>query len=92
MKSVSFFNNQLFRGESLNKYVLIRFNAFGSPNFPVLLESGIQIKVHSDHVMPPENNQLKIHPIQSHAIHLLSLYPRMPISLLQASLTHLSAL
>lgn len=43
-----FFNNKLYRGNRVRKVDADGFDAFDSPNFPVLLEAGINIEVNHD--------------------------------------------
>jgi L-asparaginase len=43
-----FFNNKLFRGNRARKVDADGFDAFDSPNFPALIEAGINIQVNHD--------------------------------------------
>ncbi|MGJ8674618.1 MAG: asparaginase domain-containing protein [Pseudoalteromonas sp.] len=43
-----FFNNKLYRGNRVRKVDADGFDAFDSPNFPALLEAGINIEVNRD--------------------------------------------
>ena len=43
-----FFNNKLYRGNRVRKVDADGFDAFDSPNFPALLEAGINIEVNHD--------------------------------------------
>ncbi|WP_199611658.1 asparaginase [Flocculibacter collagenilyticus] len=72
-----FFNNQLLRGNRSLKAHADGFNAFSSPNFPALLEAGINITVKAGTVVPctdsttmPTLTQIKPQPIG-----VVSLYP-----------------
>jgi L-asparaginase len=51
-----FFNNNLYRGNRCIKAYADGFNAFDSPNMPVLLEAGINIKLVAGKVAP--NNSI----------------------------------
>lgn len=81
-----FFNNKLFRGNRTTKACTDSFNAFRSPNFDPLLESGIQIKVHQDVVKAPISKPLQVQSMQSHSIHMLNLYPGIPLDFIEALL------
>tara|TARA_B100001094_G_scaffold333164_1_gene409168 strand:+ start:69 stop:1202 length:1134 start_codon:yes stop_codon:yes gene_type:complete len=78
-----FFNNKLFRGNRTTKVCADSFNAFSSPNYPALLESGIQIKVHTGIVSAPLQKKLKVQPIQTQSISMLNLYPGIQPELLE---------
>ncbi|GAA0818631.1 asparaginase [Colwellia sp. D2M02] len=56
-----FFNNNLYRGNRCIKAYADGFNAFDSPNMPVLLEAGINIKLVAGKVAPPATT---IEPLQ----------------------------
>ncbi len=48
-----YFENNLFRGNRTTKQNTEQFNAFGSPNFPVLAEAGIDIRYNSSNILYP---------------------------------------
>ena len=70
-----FFNNRLYRGNRVRKVDADGFNAFDSPNYPYLLDAGINIKV--NHVLTPqaETPEFKVSTIESQPVGLVSLYP-----------------
>jgi L-asparaginase len=78
-----FFNNQLFRGNRTTKICADSFDAFSSPNHPVLLESGIQIKLRSGQLTPPQHRKVKITLMQAQACAIVTLYPGMSLDLLR---------
>ncbi|MCB0640135.1 MAG: asparaginase [Phaeodactylibacter sp.] len=47
-----FFHSYLFRGNRVLKTNASEFDAFSSPNFPPLAESGIDFTLYSEHVLP----------------------------------------
>ncbi|MFT5543216.1 MAG: L-asparaginase [Glaciecola sp.] len=57
-----FFNNKLYRGNRVRKVDADGFDAFDSPNFPALLEAGINIEVNHDVVSVAEDI---LEPLQS---------------------------
>ncbi|RCU50417.1 L-asparaginase 1 [Corallincola holothuriorum] len=69
------FNHTLFRGNRTTKVHADGFNAFGSPNFPPLLEAGIQIQLVSGEVKRPSGRPLRVQSVTSQPIGMVSLYP-----------------
>lgn len=79
-----FFNNKLYRGNRARKVDADGFDAFDSPNFPALLEAGINIELNNDVVSVFEDsvlidkkntNSLNISRVTPQPIGLVSLYP-----------------
>lgn len=70
-----FFNNKLFRGNRTTKVHADGFDAFASPNYPVLLEAGIHIK----RLTAPDalscTGELKVHAIAPQPIGVVTIYP-----------------
>lgn len=70
-----FFNNQLFRGNRTTKQHADGFGAFVSPNYPVLLEAGIEIKNIAGQAQKSVNTRLTIGQIEAKSIAILHLFP-----------------
>jgi len=70
-----FFHNQLFRGNRATKQHADGFGAFVSPNYPVLLEAGIEIKNIAGITQKAVNTRLRISDIHAHSIAILHLFP-----------------
>ncbi|GLS84388.1 asparaginase [Paraferrimonas haliotis] len=71
-----FFNNKLFRGNRTTKVHADGFNAFGSPNYPELLEAGIQIQLKAGELsQQSQDNQLTVQTIKPQPIGVVTLYP-----------------
>jgi len=70
-----FFNNQLFRGNRATKQHADGFGAFVSPNYPVLLEAGIEINNIAGVTQKSINTRLRISDIRAHSIAILHLFP-----------------
>jgi len=70
-----FFNNQLFRGNRATKQHADGFGAFVSPNYPVLLEAGIEINNIAGITQKLINKRLRISDIHAHSIAILHLFP-----------------
>lgn len=90
-----FFNNQLFRGNRSRKVNADGFNAFASPNYPVLIEAGINIQVNttanklnqavtfsSDDTQQPPTKSLTLHKISAQPVGLVSLYPGISVDII----------
>ncbi|MCL1125703.1 asparaginase [Shewanella surugensis] len=71
-----FFNNRLFRGNRTTKAHADGFNAFASPNFPMLLEAGIKIRLHAGQIGKPDKQPvLTVANISPQPIGVVTLYP-----------------
>ncbi|MBE8167751.1 MAG: asparaginase [Shewanella sp.] len=78
-----FFNNKLFRGNRTTKAHADGFEAFASPNFPVLLEAGIKIKQHITPAFKNESNSLQVIKIEPQPIGVILLYPGIDAKLFE---------
>ena len=72
-----FFNNKLYRGNRCIKAYADGFNAFDSPNMPVLLEAGINIQLVAGKITEPVEKvaPLKLSKITPQPIGVVHLYP-----------------
>lgn len=70
-----FFNNRLLRGNRSRKVDADGFSAFDSPNFPPLLEAGINIRVKAGSLAKAPNNTLTVSSVKAQPIGMVSLYP-----------------
>lgn len=70
-----FFNNTLFRGNRATKADANGFDAFASPNFPALLEAGIQIEVVEGKIASPCQAPLELTRVSPQTIGVITLYP-----------------
>ena len=70
-----FFNNRLYRGNRTTKAHADGFDAFASPNLPVLLEAGIHIRRLATPAAPTGTGQLIVHRITPQPIGVVTLYP-----------------
>ncbi|RUO81346.1 L-asparaginase 1 [Idiomarina tyrosinivorans] len=78
-----FFNNTLYRGNRATKADANGFNAFASPNFPALLEAGIQIKVQAGKVVPIGKAELNVTPITPQPVGVVMLYPGISADIIE---------
>lgn len=70
-----FFNNKLFRGNRTTKAHADGFDAFASPNFPMLLEAGIKIRMKAGKISHTSENRLEVATISPQPIGVVTLYP-----------------
>lgn len=79
-----FFNNQLFRGNRSTKADADGFNAFASPNFPPLLQAGIDIDLIEGKVSSVSDEPLVVHPVTAQDIGVVTLYPGMSANIIDS--------
>jgi L-asparaginase len=70
-----YFDYQLFRGNRTFKYNSAKFEAFKSPNYPVLAEAGVHLKFNNAYIRKCDDCILKAHKNMSNDIAVLKLYP-----------------
>ena len=81
-----FFNNRLLRGNRSRKVDADGFNAFDSPNFPPLLEAGINIRLKAGELATPSDKPLRVSPVKAQPIGMASLYPGIASEVLKNTL------
>ena len=80
-----FFQNRLFRGNRTTKHNVEYFNAFRSDNYPLLAETGINIKYNLAAINHPDKNTgLKVYSGMSTDIAILKIFPGITKKLLRA--------
>src|SRR3978361_536325 len=70
-----YFDYKLFRGNRSFKYNSSKFEAFRSPNYPVLAESGVHLRFSENYILKPTNEPFKVHKNLVNDIAVLKLYP-----------------
>jgi L-asparaginase len=70
-----YFENKLFRANRTFKYNSAKFEAFRSPNYPVLVEAGVHIKYNDAAILKHDSAKLRVHTSVSNNIGVLKLYP-----------------
>lgn len=70
-----FFDNKLFRGNRAFKYNSAKFEAFRSPNYPVLVESGVHLKYNQEALLNNINKEFKVHTHLDNSVAVLKLFP-----------------
>jgi L-asparaginase len=71
-----YFEYKLYRGNRTTKISAEHFNAFTSPNFPELAESGVHLKVNKDLILKAKPTQkLKVHTNFDDNVAILKIFP-----------------
>jgi len=70
-----YFDYKLFRGNRAFKYNSSKFEAFRSPNYPVLAESGVHLRFSINDIRPAGEEELIVHKNLVSDIGVLKLYP-----------------
>ncbi len=82
-----YFEFKLFRGNRTTKHNTEDFNAFLSPNYPPLAESGVRMRYHPEHILKKDNSsKLKIHTRLDNNIAILKIFPGISGNVLDATL------
>jgi L-asparaginase len=82
-----YFEYKLYRANRTTKINAEHFEAFASPNYPCLAESGVHLKVHHDHLWPSgRNKKLIVHTKLDNNVAILKLFPGLNRSVLQGIL------
>jgi len=69
------FDNKLFRGNRSFKYNSAKFEAFRSPNYPVLVEAGIHLKYNIEALLSNVGQNLEYHHKLDDRVGVLKLFP-----------------
>ena len=71
-----YFEYKLYRGNRTTKISAEHFNAFTSPNYPFLIESGVHLKVNKDLLLPLDENQpLRVHKVFDNQVVIIKMFP-----------------
>ena len=81
-----FFENKLFRGNRAFKYNSAKFEAFRSPNYPVLVEAGVHLKYNRDALLDNSDKEFILHTTLDNAVSVLKLYPGISPEVVKAVL------
>lgn len=80
------FDNKLFRGNRSFKYNSAKFEAFRSPNYPVLVEAGIHLKYNLEALLNNTGQHLQYHHALDNRVGVLKLFPGITKESIQAVL------
>lgn len=78
-----YFENQLYKGNRTVKVNSEHFEAFESPNYPILAEAGVNIKYKST-LEKKGDQKLKVHKNCSNDVAILKLFPGIKLSTIEA--------
>jgi L-asparaginase len=70
-----YFDYKLFRGNRSFKYNSSKFEAFRSPNYPILAESGVHLRFSVNDIRQPADSPMIVHKNLVSDIAVLKLYP-----------------
>lgn len=70
-----YFENKLFRANRTTKYSTDLFNAFISPNYPVLADAGIDINYHFPYIYYPSSDKEVFHDKLETNVAIIKLFP-----------------
>jgi L-asparaginase len=80
-----YFEYKLYRGNRTTKISAEHFNAFASPNFPELAESGVHLKVNKDIILKQKSTKkLKVHTDFDDNVAILKIFPGINQNVLTA--------
>ncbi|HXI01057.1 MAG TPA: asparaginase [Sphingobacteriaceae bacterium] len=82
-----YFDYKLFRGNRSFKYNSEKFEAFRSPNYPILAEAGVHLKFYKNDIREPDGTPFKVHTRLESNIGILKIYPGITPEIVQAALT-----
>lgn len=81
-----YFEYKLHRGNRTTKINAEHFNAFASPNYPPLAESGVHLKVNNPLILPKNNKKFIAHKDLDDNVVVLKLFPGINETVLTAIL------
>ncbi len=81
------FGGKLMRGNRVMKMSADGFNAFYSPNYPLLAEIGITIKYNASAILKPSSSRLVLCPFEEIPIGVLKVFPGMQFGLFEEIMT-----
>ncbi|WP_224485027.1 asparaginase [Robertkochia aurantiaca] len=70
-----YFEYKLYRANRTTKINAEHFEAFASPNYPPLAESGVHLKINHDMLIRPARRKIKFHKDLDPSIGLIKLFP-----------------
>lgn len=79
-----YFDYQLFRGNRSIKYNSEKFEAFSSPNYPILAEAGVNLTFFPNYILPIPTGPFQIHTAFNANIGVLKMYPGITESAVKA--------
>lgn len=81
-----FFDNKLYRGNRAFKYNSAKFEAFRSPNYPVLVESGVHLRFKHDALLDNTGRPFRLHTKLDNSVSVLKLFPGISPAIVKSAL------
>lgn len=81
-----YFENQLYRGNRTFKYNAAHFDAFRSPNYPILAQAGIEIAYDRTAIRPQPEGKFRTEPTMDNRVAVLTLFPGISRHIVEAAL------
>lgn len=82
-----YFDSKVYRGNRAIKNSAEKFNAFVTPNYPPLVESGVYLEFYSDYWLRPDMEApFRVHPEMDDHVGLLKFFPGMRKEVVEAVL------
>jgi L-asparaginase len=81
-----YFEYKLHRGNRTTKINAEHFNAFASPNYPELAESGVHLKINTSFLLPKSSKKFKINTDLDDNVAVIKMFPGINESVLSAIL------
>ncbi|RYY33576.1 MAG: asparaginase [Sphingobacteriaceae bacterium] len=82
-----YFDYKLFRGNRAFKYNSSKFEAFRSPNYPILAESGVHLRFSVNDIRQPSGEPMEVHNELVSDVAVLKLYPGIGPKVVETILT-----
>lgn len=82
-----YFEYKLYRGNRTTKISAEHFNAFTSPNFPCLVESGVHLNVNQQLLLHPSDKELLVHTSFDDNVAIMKIFPGLNNNVVEAILT-----
>jgi len=79
-----YFEYKLYRGNRTTKLNAEHFEAFDSPNYPPLAESGVHLKYDFEHLLKSEESELVVHKGLNTNIAILKIFPGIKAEVVEA--------
>ncbi len=79
-----YFDYQLMRGNRSIKVHADKFEAFASPNYPILAEAGVKLNFYSENIMPEPELDTKFHHLLSNKVASLKIFPGISQSFVES--------
>lgn len=79
-----YFDYQLMRGNRSKKIHADKFEAFTSPNYPLLAEAGVKLKFHTDNILTEPELETKFYHKLSNELATLKIFPGISPSFVEA--------